>query len=72
MADATDSKSVTRKGVWVQLPPPVLITPQQLAAFFVRPSGAPSWGQLSAARLSAINNPGVDTAQARWRDAAFQ
>ena len=24
MADAADSKSVARKGVWVQLPPPVL------------------------------------------------
>ena len=24
MADATDSKSVARKGVWVQVPPPVL------------------------------------------------
>src|ERR1700749_1638919 len=24
MADATDSKSVVRKGVWVQVPPPVL------------------------------------------------
>jgi hypothetical protein len=23
MADATDSKSVVRKGVWVQVPPPV-------------------------------------------------
>ena len=25
MADATDSKSVARKGVWVQVPPPVLV-----------------------------------------------
>lgn len=25
MADATDSKSVARKGVWVRLPPPVLL-----------------------------------------------
>ena len=25
MADATDSKSVARKGVWVQVPPPVLL-----------------------------------------------
>ena len=24
MADATDSKSVSRKGVWVRVPPPVL------------------------------------------------
>jgi hypothetical protein len=24
MADATDSKSVARKGVWVQVPPPAL------------------------------------------------
>lgn len=27
MADATDSKSVARKGVWVQVPPPALIGP---------------------------------------------
>jgi hypothetical protein len=25
MADATDSKSVARKGVWVQVPPPALL-----------------------------------------------
>ena len=25
MADAADSKSVARKGVWVQVPPPVLL-----------------------------------------------
>ena len=26
MADATDSKSVARKGVWVQVPPPAFET----------------------------------------------
>gem|GEM_PF-3122425 len=26
MADATDSKSVARKGVWVQVPPPAFAT----------------------------------------------
>lgn len=25
MADATDSKSVARKGVWVQVPPPAFV-----------------------------------------------
>ena len=30
MADATDSKSVARKGVWVQVPPPVLSSPGRL------------------------------------------
>jgi hypothetical protein len=29
MADATDSKSVARKGVWVQVPPPVLFLPRK-------------------------------------------
>ena len=29
MADATDSKSVARKGVWVQVPPPAFGTWQE-------------------------------------------
>jgi hypothetical protein len=36
MADATDSKSVARKGVWVQVPPPVLWT----ALFEEQPTAA--------------------------------
>ena len=45
MADALDSKSSTRKCVWVQLPPPALLTPQRLRAILgapLRPKNAPT------------------------------
>ena len=35
MADATDSKSVARKGVWVQVPPPVLQNRRERAGFAI-------------------------------------
>ncbi len=35
MADAADSKSVARKGVWVQVPPPALQKPRERAGFVV-------------------------------------
>ncbi len=34
MADATDSKSVARKGVWVQVPPPAFETKGNQATVF--------------------------------------
>lgn len=34
MADATDSKSVARKGVWVQVPPPAFGTRGNQATVF--------------------------------------
>ncbi len=34
MADATDSKSVARKGVWVQVPPPAFGTVGNQATVF--------------------------------------
>jgi hypothetical protein len=37
LADALDSKSSVRKDVPVQVRPPVLVTPQSLAAFFCAP-----------------------------------
>ena len=37
MADATDSKSVARKGVWVQVPPPAFeITGSQTTVYELR------------------------------------
>ncbi len=54
MADAPDSKSGTRKGVWVQVPPPVLLSDKdlgQISAF----AGAPEFG--TPARPSALNLP---------------
>ena len=42
MADATDSKSVARKGVWVQVPPPAFVAArkgeQVLIEEYVRPT----------------------------------
>ena len=35
MADAADSKSVARKGVWVQVPPPVLLKPRGRMGFAI-------------------------------------
>jgi hypothetical protein len=35
MADAADSKSVARKGVWVQVPPPALQQPRGKMGFGV-------------------------------------
>ena len=41
MADATDSKSVVRKDVWVQVPPPVLSKAEHRVGFAIgRPLGA--------------------------------
>ena len=34
MADDADSKSVVRKGVWVQVPPPALKKPVVFTGFF--------------------------------------
>ena len=34
MADDADSKSVVRKGVWVQVPPPALKKPVAFTGFF--------------------------------------
>ena len=43
MADATDSKSVVRKDVWVQVPPPVLSKAEHRVGFAIgRPLGAVS------------------------------
>ncbi len=43
MADATDSKSVVRKDVWVQVPPPVLFKAGHRVGFAIgRPLGAVS------------------------------
>jgi hypothetical protein len=36
MADAADSKSVARKGVWVQVPPPALLKPRERMGFAIR------------------------------------
>src|SRR5829696_8017111 len=42
MADAPDSKSGPRKGVWVQVPPSVLGTPRSLTAILPGPLEGPT------------------------------
>ena len=42
MADAADSKSVARKGVWVQVPPPALLTTREKKGFLIKDSRPPS------------------------------
>ena len=38
LADATDSKSVSSKGVWVRPPPPVGFQQKELSIFFLGPA----------------------------------
>ena len=51
MADAKDSKSFARKGVWVQVPPPALDLTSKKQPFYIRPS------QIQPSTKTSSNGP---------------
>src|SRR5699024_195295 len=67
LADAHDSKSCAREGVWVRLPPPAQEEPDNLSGFFVTQTSQTSLGEARGQVNADTTLPANDKATSKLR-----